>query len=319
MDKVTPVFAVARASPEGTKLCDRWVSDEQWTSAVNFTTQENLTTTKLFNRSMSNAFMDLECFNCNHSGVFRVRYKRVFFYYITDPGRSIVQPIMTPDWFQETILFCESITFNPTTSNGVLLSNTKHSNGEITITPSDRKHWQPDQSSIVYTKRTTIKIKESFYTYDYMYKSDNKSLSAMKGHANHDEKILSHEREKINHNNQLLVDILSMQSCKRKKEQEKEKLDTSRRLRLMGKEIVGKRSLQVQASTLIEQVLKAYGLKDLPKTISQKYYAKYFPAWKIGLAMDRHVGALNFQEVDSIRSVQGLEKYEKGIIPFWSL
>ena len=63
MDKVTPVFAVARASPEGTKLCNRWVSDELWTGAVNFTAQEDLTTTKLFNRSMSNAFMDLDCFN----------------------------------------------------------------------------------------------------------------------------------------------------------------------------------------------------------------------------------------------------------------
>jgi len=111
--------------------------------------------------------------------------------------------------------------------------------------------------------------------------------------------------------------VRQRQSLKRTKKQEENQGSAKKKLRQIGTELVsGKRSREKQAATLtIEAVLDTYKLDDLPASITTKYYGRRFPAWKIGMAMDRHVGALNFQGISSLRSVAGQPKYKKGIIP----
>ena len=312
MKRVKDAFSVARESPSCAILCNHWVSDVVWTSAINATAKDVITTTMLFNKTMSRYFMDLELFEMNSSGVFRVFHHMIHFYYVTSPHGSIRQPDMTLEWFQDTMNFCSTFTFASEQDN----NNTPADPREVSL-PSDdanRHHWKPDPSTIISTKRTPCKPTRLFNneTFDYSRKRE----SAKKGIRNrHDKNVLEMVEEKINQNNELLRQLISTQALKHKKEEEMKKADTCKTLRNMGKRLVGKQTLQIQASHLIEQVLKAYELDDLPKTIVQKYYGKQFPAWKVGMAMDRHVGALNFQGVDSIRSVQELEKYARGIIP----
>jgi len=91
MKGIRDTFKVARVSPSCAILCNRWISDVLWTNAINVTAKEDIATTNLFNRTMSLYFMDLEIYDMNSSGVFRVHYGDIHLYYITYPHVSIQQ------------------------------------------------------------------------------------------------------------------------------------------------------------------------------------------------------------------------------------
>jgi hypothetical protein len=48
---------------------------------------------------MGKAFSDIERFDgSNTSGVFRVRWSKAYFYYVTEAGTTVSIPLMNGDW-----------------------------------------------------------------------------------------------------------------------------------------------------------------------------------------------------------------------------
>ncbi len=195
------------------------MSDILWTNAINASSKKDIATTMLFNKTMSRYFMDLEFFDINSSGVFRVRFGDVHLYYVSNPCVSIRQPDMTSEWFQDIMNFCSTVSFVPDNNN----TPSKEIESTIPCNNSLRIHWKPDQTDIVSTKRSSRKPIMLYDTNNNQYSDPQKSLSAKKGHLKHDETIMKTLNAKIDDNNELLEELLSRQSLKHKKDQEKEK------------------------------------------------------------------------------------------------
>jgi hypothetical protein len=100
---IVSAFGVARQDAfYKSKLCNEWVTATTWIEAV----KNNIASTtgvavclRNFNVAMSKWFSDFERFNGdNISGVFRVKFSKKFYYYVTDPCTTAVMPLMDKAW-----------------------------------------------------------------------------------------------------------------------------------------------------------------------------------------------------------------------------
>jgi hypothetical protein len=216
MKGIRDTFKVARGSPSCAILCNRWVSDVLWTNAINVTAQADIATTNLFNRTMSLYFMDLETFDMNSSGVFRVFYGHIHLYCITYPHVPIQQPVMTPEWLRDTMEFCSSVSLSLAGNTIPTYPRNERTTEEKETLPrndSNKNYWKPDPSAIISTKRSSRK---PITRYDTVHSSDpRKSLSAIKGLINHDQSITKTVYEKSKENINYYIVIIQNYSTKR--------------------------------------------------------------------------------------------------------
>jgi hypothetical protein len=104
--QISTIFAAMRGSGP---LYKQWCTDEIWCKIINHhmstETSHFSISTATFNQTMvhnRHGFISCESFDgSNSTGVFRCKYSKTWYYYVTDPGEQIPYPVMDDQWFDK--------------------------------------------------------------------------------------------------------------------------------------------------------------------------------------------------------------------------
>jgi hypothetical protein len=329
-------------------LQNRWLTAQFLVSILNRIDQNDSITVRTFNQTMNNAKYGFPCDDfggTNLTGVYRKKYCNSYFYYITDPGRDVQQPILSIQWAREIEEQCSVLlsSFNavrpPSNSMRSPSAHTLNSNSSpppkkkckrrsrylpSPLSPPSKKRIvrMLDPYSPPIPKKIPARVRAGNKAIGTMYE---KAVQRLRRHNEQLEK----DRDELNTSITTLMEAIENQRSAES--------DPTILIKKLGNVIGTHLSKEGKLKAIITTTMKEFDLDQVPADLFISVGQSIFQPWKIGLfvfelflihghililpmpllakAMDLRYTGLNLQGLETIRKVQCGSRYQRGMIP----